>query len=339
MMDQLIEIQGVYKSFGANAVLRDISLSVAPGELVTLLGPSGCGKSTLLRAIAGLLPTDAGAIFIDGQDMTGIIPQKRNVGMVFQSYALFPNMTVARNIAFGLSILHTAREEIAARVAEMVELVGLQGLENRYPSQLSGGQQQRVALARALIMNPKVLLLDEPLSALDAQIRQNLRVQIREIQQRRGITAVFVTHDQEEAMSISDRIFVMHGGCIVQAGTPSELYAHPTCEFVARFIGHYNVLDAAQARALLGDALPAAAVYAVRPETFTQETAPGALPVSGTVTALSMLGSMLRYTLDCAGLAVNVELINRGENPYRVGERIEVFLDPKNVVCIDEASA
>jgi len=333
-MSHQIEVRNVYKCFGANVVLQDISLSVERGELVTLLGPSGCGKSTLLRAIAGLLPMDAGQVYIDGRDMTAVIPQKRDVGMVFQSYALFPNMTAARNIAFGLNIRRTAREETARRVAEMVELVGLKGLEHRYPSQLSGGQQQRVALARALIMNPKVLLLDEPLSALDAQIRQNLRVQIREIQQRRDITAMFVTHDQEEAMSISDRIFVMHGGRIVQAGTPATLYARPACEFTARFIGHYNVLDPEQARALLGDGLPPAAVYAVRPEAFVAEDTPGLYPVQGVVTALSMLGSVLRYTLRCGEITLSIEQMNRGENPHPIGDKVAAYLDPKDIVCI-----
>ena len=335
-MSHQIEIRNVYKSFGAHAVLQDISLSVKRGELVTLLGPSGCGKSTLLRAIAGLLPMDAGQVYIDGRDMTAVIPQKRDVGMVFQSYALFPNMTAARNIAFGLSIRRTAREETARRVAEMVDLVGLKGFEHRYPSQLSGGQQQRVALARALIMNPKVLLLDEPLSALDAQIRQNLRVQIREIQQRRDITAVFVTHDQEEAMSISDRIFVMHGGRIVQADTPAMLYAHPDCEFVARFIGHYNVLDQEQARALLNVELPPAIVYAVRPEAFMVKDAPGLHRVRGVVTALSLLGSVLRYTLRCGDITLSIEQINRGENPHPIGDEVEAYLDPKSIVCITE---
>jgi len=336
-MEYQIEIKNVYKRFGSSAVLKDISLNVERGELVTLLGPSGCGKSTLLRAIAGLLPVDAGEVCIAGRNMTAVIPQKRDVGMVFQSYALFPNMTAARNIAFGLSIRHTAREETARRVAEMVNLVGLKGFENRYPSQLSGGQQQRVALARALIMNPKVLLLDEPLSALDAQIRQNLRVQIREIQQRRDITALFVTHDQEEAMSISDRIFVMHDGRIVQEGTPTTLYAHPACEFVARFIGHYNVLDAAQAHTLFGDALPAASVYAVRPEAFlfAAEGTPGLCRIAGTVTALSILGSILRFTLRCGGCALTIEQMNRGQNPCRVGDNVTVYLDRSDIVCID----
>ncbi|MCL1855584.1 MAG: ABC transporter ATP-binding protein [Clostridia bacterium] len=335
-MSHQIEIRNVYKSFGVNAVLQDISLDVERGELVTLLGPSGCGKSTLLRSVAGLLPVDAGQVCIDGRDMTAVIPQKRDVGMVFQSYALFPNMTAVRNIAFGLSIRRTAREEIARRVAEMVDLVGLKGLEHRYPSQLSGGQQQRVALARALIMNPKVLLLDEPLSALDAQIRQNLRVQIREIQQRRDITAVFVTHDQEEAMSISDRIFVMHNGRIVQAGTPAMLYARPASEFTARFIGHYNVLYKEQAQALFGDGLPPASVYAVRPEAFVDEDAPGLHRVRGVVTALSMLGSVLRYALRCGEVNLSIEQMNRGENPHPIGDAVEVYLDPNDIVPIQE---
>lgn len=215
-MSSYIEIRDVVKSFGNNTVLKHINLDVNEGEMVTLLGPSGCGKSTLLRAIAGLNDIDEGTVSIDGKDVTHVDVRQRRVGMVFQSYALFPNMTAAQNVAFGLSIQKMPKQEIRQKVAKMIELVGLKGKENQRPSELSGGQQQRVALARALVMEPKVLLLDEPLSALDAQIRQSLRVQIREIQQDMHITAIFVTHDQEEAMAISDRVCVMHGGVITQ---------------------------------------------------------------------------------------------------------------------------
>jgi len=331
----MIEVKNVSKRFGNNEVLKDISLTVSEGELVTLLGPSGCGKSTLLRSVAGLLRIDGGAVSIDGQDVTPVPPQKRNVGMMFQSYALFPNMNVSKNMAFGLSIRRLPKAEIKRRVDEMVELVGLHGMENRYPSQLSGGQQQRVALARALIMNPKVLLLDEPLSALDAKIRQSLRVQIREIQQKCKITAVFVTHDQEEAMSISDEIFVMNDGHIVQAGTPSDLYLRPENEFVARFIGHYNVFTTNQMQDLLGAQLPPANVYAVRPESFVAEASANVLSINGTVRSLSMLGSVVRYTLDCGESTIAVERMNRSDNLVAIGEPMSAYLSPHDVVCIN----
>ena len=263
-MSSYIEIRNVVKSFGNNTVLKHINLDVNEGEMVTLLGPSGCGKSTLLRAIAGLNDVDEGSVFIDGKDVTNVDVRQRQVGMVFQSYALFPNMTAAQNVAFGLSIKKLPKDEIRKKVAAMISLVGLEGKENHRPSQLSGGQQQRVALARALVMEPKVLLLDEPLSALDAQIRQNLRVQIREIQQDMHITAIFVTHDQEEAMAISDRIAVMNQGAIEQLDSPTEIYDNPHSRFVAGFIGEMNFLD------------EGGAVLAVRPEDIALRSASGA---------------------------------------------------------------
>ncbi|MEG0901570.1 MAG: ABC transporter ATP-binding protein, partial [Clostridia bacterium] len=287
-----IEIRDVVKSFGNNTVLKNIDLNVEQGEMVTLLGPSGCGKSTLLRAVAGLNSVDSGSVWIDGKDVTAIDARRRQVGMVFQSYALFPNMTAAQNVAFGLSIQRQDQKTIAAKVAEMIALVGLQGKENQRPNQLSGGQQQRVALARALIMQPKVLLLDEPLSALDAQIRQSLRVQIREIQQDMHITAIFVTHDQEEAMAISDRVCVMHNGIIEQQGTPVDIYKNPQSDFVARFIGHYNVFTPQEAGKLLGIAPFDCKVVAIRPEAFTFEHGQNKQSITGKVQRISMLGSV-----------------------------------------------
>ena len=211
------------KSFGATKVVHDFNLSVDKGEFVSFLGPSGCGKTTVLRMVAGCETPTEGPIVIDGQDVTRLRPNQRQIGMVFQSYALFPNLTVAENVGFGLKVAGVARAERGPRVAEMLELIGLPDLGGRYPWQLSGGQQQRVALARALAPRPRVLLLDEPLSALDAKIRVSLRNQIREIQQQLGITTIFVTHDQEEALSISDRIVVMHKGIADQTGTPSDI--------------------------------------------------------------------------------------------------------------------
>ena len=215
-----VEIKNLEKSFDDTQVLKKLNLNIEEGEFVTLLGPSGCGKSTLLRCIAGLNSINSGSIFIDGKDMTNVIPKDRNIGMVFQNYALFPNMTVWENIEFGLKM--KKEKNYDDKIKNMIEMVGLTGKENHYPNELSGGQQQRVAFARSLITRPKILLLDESLSALDAKIRKSLRDKLRKIQKQLGITTIFVTHDQEEALAVSDRIFVMNKGEISQSGTPEE---------------------------------------------------------------------------------------------------------------------
>lgn len=237
-----LELQGISKSFGSTVAVKDFNLSVEKGEFVALLGPSGCGKTTTLRIIAGFETPDEGSVLLDGEDITPIPPSKRGIGMVFQNYALFPHMTVAENIGFGLKIARRPPAERRARVDEMLALVGLEAARDRYPHQLSGGQQQRVALARALAIHPRILLLDEPLSALDAVVRLQLRNEIRRIQTQLGITTVYVTHDQEEALSISDRIVVMCGGLIEQVGKPEEIYGRPATPFVASFIGTINQL-------------------------------------------------------------------------------------------------
>ena len=231
-----VEIKSIQKSFNNIKVLKDIDFSIEKGEFLTLLGPSGCGKSTILRCIAGLNNFENGSIIIDNKDIGNVKPKDRQVGMVFQSYALFPNMTVYENIAFGLKIKKIPKKEIDKKVKEMIEIVELNGKEDNYITELSGGQQQRVALARSIVTEPKVLLLDEPLSALDAKIRKNLQVQIRKIQKKLNMTTIFVTHDQEEAMTMSDKIIVMNKGYIAQIGGPEEIYKHPANEFVARFI-------------------------------------------------------------------------------------------------------
>lgn len=235
-----LSLSNVSKQFGEAYAVHDFNLDVEKGEFVSFLGPSGCGKTTTLRMVAGFEnPTD-GTITLGGSDITTKPPNQRNMGMIFQSYALFPNMTVSQNIGFGLRVRNISKSDIGERVKEMVTLVNLEPHKDKYPYQLSGGQQQRVALARALAIRPDVLLLDEPLSALDAKIRVNLRDQIRDIQKRLGITAVFVTHDQEEALSISDRIVVMYDGNVEQVGTPFEIYNFPKTQFVANFVGSLN---------------------------------------------------------------------------------------------------
>jgi putative spermidine/putrescine transport system ATP-binding protein len=238
-----LELTGVQKAFGDTYAVHDFNLGAAKGEFVSFLGPSGCGKTTTLRMIAGFERPTAGTISVDGRDITNKSPNQRNVGMVFQSYALFPNMTVAGNVGYGLRVRGRPKADIAKRVGELLEMIGLPGRGERYPWQLSGGQQQRVALARALAIEPQVLLLDEPLSALDAKIRIILRKEIRAIQRQLGITTVYVTHDQEEALSLSDRVVVMSEGRIEQIGTPFEIYNFPATPFVASFVGTLNLVQ------------------------------------------------------------------------------------------------
>jgi len=237
-----LSVRSVTKEFGAAAAVRDVSFDAGEGEFVSLLGPSGCGKTTTLRIIAGLLVPDVGTIEIAGNDVTALPPYRRSASLVFQNYALFPHMTVRENVAFGLRMRAIAKEEAGPRIRDILDLVGMRELEGRYPRQLSGGQQQRVALARSLVVQPSVLLLDEPLSNLDAKLREEMRIELRQLQQRLKITTVFVTHDQEEALAMSDRVIVMRAGSIQQDASPTELFNRPRTEFVARFIGSANVL-------------------------------------------------------------------------------------------------
>jgi len=239
-----LELQHLVKRYGTTYAVQDLSLDVGDGELICFLGPSGCGKTTTLRMIGGFITPDGGDIRIDGASVLKQPPERRPTGMVFQRYTLWPHMDIWHNVAFGLQLRRTPRNEVDRRVREALDLVGLPGIEKRNPAQLSGGQQQRVALARALVLEPRILLLDEPLSNLDAQLRVRMREEVTAIQRRVGITTVFVTHDQEEALSIADRIAVMHDGVLEQVATPSELYARPATRFVATFIGTMNLLDA-----------------------------------------------------------------------------------------------
>ena len=237
-----VALEGIAKKFGAFVALHDITLAIDPGEFVCFLGPSGCGKTTLLRIIAGLERQNVGVVRMAGRDVSGLPPALRNYGIVFQSYALFPNLSVARNIAYGLENRRAARDEIGRRVDELLTLVSLTQHKHKYPAQLSGGEQQRVALARALAPSPALLLLDEPLSALDARVRQSLRHEIRALQRRLGVTTIMVTHDQEEALAMADRIVVMNHGVVEQVGPPVEVYTRPASPFVARFVGQMNFI-------------------------------------------------------------------------------------------------
>ncbi|MGY3896284.1 ABC transporter ATP-binding protein [Aeromonas enterica] len=307
-----LEVNQLHKSYGDTKVFEGIEFGIRKGELVTLLGPSGCGKSTLLRALAGLTAVDGGQVRVAGEDITWQAPQKRGIGMVFQSYALFPNMTVWDNVAFGLKMKPQPGRELATSVQEALELVELTGFERRYPAELSGGQRQRVALARALVVRPRILLLDEPLSALDARIRRSLRLQIREIQQRLELTTIFVTHDQEEALTMSDRVFLMNKGSIVQSGTPEQIYTRPASEFVASFIGNYNLLSAEQSKSLFGP--HAHARLALRPESIALlpagvQSLDPSLP--GVIAQQQLLGNVIRYQVTCEAGLLTVDCLNR----------------------------
>ena len=318
MSEDFLVLGNIHKRFGDFVALGDVSLSVRPGEMICFLGPSGCGKTTLLRIIAGLEVQTAGKIVQAGRDISWLPPMKRDYGIVFQSYALFPNLTIAANVAYGLVNRRTPKAEREARVKELLVLVGLPDSGAKFPSQLSGGQQQRIALARALATSPGLLLLDEPLSALDARVRVRLRSEIRSLQQRLGITTILVTHDQEEALSMADRIVVMNHGTIEQIGVPSEIYQRPASPFVADFVGKTNLLPAKAAGAgtvLVGDQRfacemepafeksPALSVF-FRPEDVQVRGVSGGTPNSAAavVERVEFLGSYSRITLRLNGI-------------------------------------
>ena len=344
-----LSLEHLHKSFGPTVALHDMDLVIEKGEFVSFLGPSGCGKTTTLRIIAGFERADAGRVAVDTQDMTRVPPEGRGMGMVFQAYGLFPNMTVAQNVGFGLRVAKRPRAQIDARVAEMLELIGMPGVGGRYPNQLSGGQQQRVALARAIAIEPRVLLLDEPLSALDAVVRTSLRAEIRAIQQRTGITAVYVTHDQEEALSISDRIVVLDHGRIEQIGTPREIYERPATPFVAAFIGTANrfegrVLSEAEGLVGIGDRRLKVAldgslagrrdvVVVVRPERISlrrldiPQAATAANVFEGVVRSLTYLGPIDRVQVDVAGQPIVVTLPAAASRGLAPGVAVQVLFD------------
>ncbi|OHC81473.1 MAG: amino acid ABC transporter substrate-binding protein [Rhodospirillales bacterium RIFCSPLOWO2_01_FULL_65_14] len=318
-----LQVENLSKKFGDFVALRDISLDVFEGEFVCFLGPSGCGKTTLLRAIAGLDIQTAGKIEQAGRDISALPPSERDFGIVFQSYALFPNLTINKNVAYGLESRKRPKAEIAARVAELLALVGMPEQGDKYPAQLSGGQQQRVALARALATSPGLLLLDEPLSALDAKVRIRLRQEVRDLQRRLGVTTIMVTHDQEEALTMADRIVVMNQGVIEQVGTPEEIYGFPASPFVADFVGTMNFLPgvaAAGGRVRLGgvelateNGVPAVSpgdkvTVCIRPEDVVTRNVTAGTPnaIRTTVDELEFLGSFYRATLRSTGAAPTV---------------------------------
>jgi putative spermidine/putrescine transport system ATP-binding protein len=319
-------IEGLSKAFGQHVAVAGLDLVVAQGEFMALLGPSGCGKTTTLQMIAGFVDPDRGAITLEGQDLIRVKPNRRGLGLVFQSYALFPHMTAAGNVAFGLEMQRVERAERARRVGEMLALVGLSAFADRFPRQLSGGQQQRVALARALAIRPRVLLLDEPLSNLDAKLREEMQIELRQILRRLGTTTILVTHDQAEAMALADKISVMNGGRIEQVGTPTQVYEHAATPFVAKFLGKTNVVavdvraEPAGVVAMIGDArwpLPASAApgratATIRPEKISFVLDGAARGLAGTVRTRVFQGAHWLYQVDTPAGALVVICQNTG---------------------------
>ncbi|MBB5754848.1 ABC transporter ATP-binding protein [Prosthecomicrobium pneumaticum] len=351
-----VELIGVAKSYGEGppAVARS-DFSVEKGEFFSLLGPSGCGKSTTLRMIAGFVAPSSGTIRLGGEDVTALPPERRAIGIVFQNYAIFPHMTVAQNIGYGLKLRKHDKATIAAAVGRALEQVGLVGYENRSPSQLSGGEQQRVALARVIVLEPRLLLLDEPLSALDKRLRDEMRVWLKRLQHELGITTIYVTHDQDEALSLSDRIAVMSKGVVQQIGTPAEIYERPATRFVADFIGESNLFscrvegatgalatvaldDGSKALAPATEAAGRRATLMVRPEHVLIGAADAANRYPATIEEIAYHGAHLRFTARLSpSLIVRGERVNVGGGMPSLGERVTIGWQPESGVLIPDA--
>lgn len=353
MTERCLELKNISKAFSKEeSVLKGISLSIAKGEFITLLGSSGCGKTTTLRIIAGLETPDSGQVFLEGKDVTGFAPENRDVNTVFQNYALFPHMTVEDNIGYGLKLKKTPKAEIKKHVKEMLELVQLSGYEKRKPSELSGGQKQRVAIARSLVNNPKVLLLDEPLGALDLQLRRAMQLELKRLQKKLGITFIYITHDQEEAINMSDRIAVMNQGRFEQIGTPDEIYNHPRTSYVAKFVGNANILkgnvlnvNEDYVEISLADGSAAASgnfrlktgspvTIAVRSENMILDET-GQKGLAAEVVEKSFAGGMLRVILrlsDGTEVAASRYGIDAGVQP---GQKVSCYFEPENAVLVD----
>src|SRR5467141_1228589 len=347
-----VRLENLVRRYGTVTALDGLSLTIAPGELVALLGPSGCGKTTALRLLAGLEEADGGRVVIAGKDVTGLPTNRRNVGMVFQAYSLFPHMVAWENVAFGLQMRKVGPADRKRRALEMLDLVGLSGFADRYAVQLSGGQQQRVALARALAIRPKVLLLDEPLSALDAKVRSRLRDEIRRVQLEVGTTTLFVTHDQEEALAIADRVGVMNAGRLEQLDSPTAIYSKPATPFVAEFVGLTNRLagevrngevDVRGIRLPLvqPEAANGPAVALVRPEnvSLVADGEMNAGPLVGTVLAVSFLGATSRVTVDLGDVIVMAQLPTSEATAHTAGTKVRLVLRKEPVLIARDEKA
>ena len=353
MSQPILTLQNIHKSFDGTPVLNDISLQVMPGQFITLLGPSGCGKTTTLRIIAGLEQPDSGKVILNGEDVTAFPPEKRAVNTVFQNYALFPHMNVQRNIAYSLNLRKVKKDEMARRVDELLSIVQLEGYGKRMPAQLSGGQRQRVAIARALACDPQLLLLDEPLGALDLQLRRQMQVELKALQKKLGITFIYITHDQEEALNMSDLIAVMNGGRFEQIGAPEEIYEHPTTRFAAQFIGQSNIIEGTVLSSRNGqttlELCPGSTVtvqgeyepgehlaLSVRAERIDYaDKAQYGFCLSGVIKLHSYIGGVLRTTIT---LPTGQELLITGANPvsqYPAGCAVQVFWDPDVAAVVE----
>ena len=350
MSEYVLELKNINKYFGNSHVIKNVNMNIPKGAFVTFLGPSGCGKTTLLRMIAGFYEPDEGEILLNGRNIEKIPPYGRNTAMVFQEYALFPHMSVFENVSYGLDVKGVKKDEIKARVTEALELMQLQGMENRYPNQMSGGQQQRVAVARALVMNPEALLLDEPLSNLDAKLRESVRVELRQIQQKMGLTTIYVTHDQSEALSMSDMIVVMRKGVIHQIGTAHEIYFNPNTTFVADFIGTTNLLKVTGdgsncVKYLEGNIkvykdVPAGqgCVLSIRPESLhlAEEPVADRVNIAGEITDKMFLGEKVRYFVkDGAGLEWIVDIFDPGKK--EMSGKVYINFPAEKAWLIEEA--
>lgn len=335
-----IEVKNIKKSFDGKLVLNDINLKVAKGEFATFLGSSGCGKTTLLRCLIGLETVDSGTILLEDEDITWKSANKRGMSMIFQQYSLFPTMTVYDNVAFGLKMKSVRKDEIDRRVKDALYMVGLNGHENKYTYQMSGGEQQRVSLARSLIMKPKVLLLDEPFSAIDAKLRKELQVYLKEIHKELGMTSIFVTHDQEEAMRMSDSIHLFHDGVLEQSGTPEQIYARPRTPYVASFIGNYNILDAADYTAMVS-ALPARGQVAFRPEIISITAQPQEEnglydQMSGIIENRILQGNVVRYMISVQNKTIIADEIFGSAISHQIGDAVYLRIAKENVLHYPE---